>query len=158
MSRKIDYSINEPKTLTSDEILQFLIEEDDNQDPKVSERVDLSEYAIKLANYAYIFAARDCGRLVGFMAVYYNPYPEYSYSTYFGVKSEYQKEEMVGLDLSSLAHSFWQTHKTKGIRYGIRKANKQLVRYHLKTGAIILSEEPFPGTDKIELHMQKDFD
>lgn len=157
MSRKIDYSINEPETLTSDEILQFLIEEDDNQEPRVSERVDLREYAIKMVSFAYIFAARDCGRLIGFMAVYYNPYPEYSYSTYFGVKKAYQKEVMVGLELERLSHNFWQTHKTKGIRFGIRKANKQLVRYHLKTGAVILSEERFPGSDKVELHMQKDF-
>lgn len=153
----IEYSVNEPKTLDWKELLSFLQETDDLIVPPISSRIDLEEYAKKITENAVVFAARDEESLIGVAAVYYNPYPGYSYSTYFCVKKAYRKIDMVGIKLEELQKEYWTTHWTKGIRFAIRKSNKALVRYHQHNGAKIVSEEQYPDSDITELHMEIDF-
>lgn len=106
--------------------------------------------------HAVAFSARDNGTCL--TAVYYNPYPNYSFSTYFCVKKECQKIETVGIGLEELQREFWKGPRTKGIRFDICKSNKALLRYHLHKGAKIVPESLFLGTDMVELHMEKDFE
>lgn len=154
----IEYGVNEPKTLDWKELLLFLQETDDLIVPPISSRIDLEEYAKKITENAVVFGARDEGVLVGLTAIYYNPYPQYSYGTYSCVKKSYRKNDLVGIGLSELQQEYWKEHRTKGLRFAIRKSNKQLLRYNLLRGAKVLYEDVYQGTDMIEVHLELDFE
>ena len=150
----IEYRINEPGTLDTQEILTFLKETDELVIPSLSTLVNLEDYANKITSKAVIFTARDVGRLVGLTAIYFNKAPEYSYSTYTMVRREYQLVEMVGVELSALVKEYTKGNGSAGLRYEIRKSNKALLRYHLKRGAKVLSEKEYPGTNITALLME----
>lgn len=150
----IIYQVNEPQTLDEQEILVFLKETDELLTPKLSSLVELEEYAKKITSKAVIFTARDAGQIIGLTAIYFNPAPNYSYSTYSMVKREYQLVEMVGVKLSKCVSDYTKSNGSAGLRYEIRKSNKQLLKYNLKRGAKILKESVYPGTDIETLLME----
>ena len=153
----IEYAVNEPHTLDEREIYSFLKETEHLVVPTLSVLVDLEEYAKKITSKAVIFTARDAGRLVGLTAIYFNKAPEYSYSTYNMVKREYQLTEMVGVELSKIVGHYAKDGGSAGIRFECRKSNKALVRFHLRTGAKIIGESVYPGTDIVSLQMEITF-
>lgn len=150
----IDYAVNEPNTMNVDEVLDFLKETDGLVLPALSTLVDLEAYAKKITSKAVIFTAREVEKIVGLTAIYFNPAPSYSYSTYMMVRREYQLVEMVGVELSNRVKEYAKGHGSAGLRYEIRKSNKQLVKYNLRKGAKIVSEKLFPGTDIVSLLME----
>ena len=150
----IDYAVNEPNTMSVDEVLAFLEETDDLVIPTLSTLVDLEEYAEKITTKAVIFTARDFGRIIGLTAIYFNKAPGYSYSTFTMVKREYQLVEMVGMELSDRVRDYAKNNGSAGMRYEIRKTNKPLLRYYQSRGAKILSEKVYPGTDIASLLME----
>lgn len=150
----ITYAVNEPNTLKVEEIFNFLTETDNLLVPALSTIVDLMEYAKKITSKAVIFTARDSGCLIGFTAIYFNKSPDFSYTTYTIVKREYQKKEMVGVELSKRVEDYTKGNGSAGLRYEVRKTNKPLVRYHLRKGARIIGESIYPGTDIVSLQME----
>lgn len=154
---KIDYFTYEPNTVDSSEFLSFLRETDDLIIPCLSSRVDLAEYAQKVTKNATMFVAKKGDEWIGVEAVYFKPYPDYSFSTYLCVKQEYQNDSMVGMELMLRQKRYLKEKRTKGLRFAIRKSNAPLLNYHLKTGGIIIGEHTYPGTDIIEVEMEKVF-
>lgn len=150
----IEYNVNEPNTLDVNEVLSFLKETDDLVVPSMSSLCDLDEYAHKITSKAVIFTARDENCIIGLTAIYFNKAPDYSYSTYMMVKREYQLVEMVGMELSNRVRDYAKGNGSAGLRYEIRKSNKPLLRYHLRRGAKIVSEQVYPGTDIVSLLME----
>ena len=151
------YIIHDPGTLDYAVLQAFLVDTEDMFSPKLSDRLDLEEYAKKLTSRAYILACHHENQILGLTAIYYNPNPEYSFSTMFCVRKEYQKSDVIGIKLQELLRDFWKEHPTQGIRFDIRKSNKQLVRYHKIKGAQILCENIAPNSDEVELRMQYEF-
>ncbi len=150
----IDYQIYEPGSLNVEEVLSFLKETDDLMFPSLCTLVDLKEYSQKITSKAVIFTARDEGRLVGLSAIYFNKAPGFSYSTFIMVRREYQRMEMIGIELSSRVKEYVKSNGSAGLRYEIRKTNQPLLRYHLKKGAKIIGERVVPGTDIVFLLME----
>lgn len=150
----IEYLVYEPHTLDPHIIISFLKETDKLVVPPLSALVDLEEYAKKITSKAVLFTAWDEGMLIGLTAIYFNRAPEYSYSTYTMVKREYQLVEMVGIELSKHVRDYNMSNGSAGLRYEIRKTNTQLLKYHLRRGAVILGERVYPNTNIVSLLMQ----
>ena len=104
-----------------------------------------------------MFVAKDGSEWVGVEAVYFNEYPEFSFTTHLSVKKEYQNNSMVGTELMLRQLRYLKKNRTKGLRFSIRKSNTQLLNYHLKTGGRIIAEHTYPGTDIVEVEMEKVF-
>lgn len=153
----IEYYIYEPNTVDYQEFLLFLRETDDLIIPPISSRVNLEEYAQKVAKNATMFVAKKGEEWIGVEAVYFKPYPDFSFSTYLCVKQEYQNESVVGIELMLRQKRYLKEKRTKGLRFAIRKSNAPLLNYHLKTGGIIIAEHAYPGTGVIEVEMEKVF-
>jgi len=136
---KIDYYIYQPGSLDYHQFWEYLKEVDSLLIPPLSSRVDLAEYAERVTNKAILFVAKDGQEWVGVEAVYFNEYPEYSFTTHLSVKKEYQNDSNVGL------------------RFTIRKSNTQLLNYHLKTGGKIVGEHTIPNSDVVMVEMEKDY-
>ena len=152
----ISYLVYTPDTVDYKEFLCFLQETDDLIIPRLSSRVNLEEYAKKVTKNATMFIVKKGIEWIAVQAVYFNPYPEFSFSTHLCVKKEYQNTS-VGLDLYVLQRKYLKEHRTKGVRFAIRKSNDALLKFHLKTGATIIGEHNYPNTDIVELEMEKVF-
>lgn len=150
----IEYNVNEPNTLDVNEVFSFLKETDELIVPALSTLVNLYEYANKITSKAVVFTARDDGQLIGLSAIYFNRKPDYSYSTYTMVKREYQRVEMVGVEMSNRVRDYVKSNGSAGLRYEIRKSNKPWLKYNLRKGAKILEERLYPGTDIVSLLME----
>lgn len=153
----ITYHINEPKTLDSQEILSFLRETDELLTPRLSVLVVLEDYVKKITDKAVIFTARDDDKLIGFTAIYFNKAPDFSFSTYTIVRREYQLVGMVGIELASMVKKYIKDNGSAGLRFEIRKSNKPLLKYNLKRGAKIVSENKYPGTDEVSVLMELEY-
>lgn len=153
----INYCIYEPGQASSDAFGAFLRETDDLIIPPLSLRVNLDEYSKKVINNAILFVAKTDKEWIGVEAVYFNAYPDFSFSTYLCVKKEYQNNSTVGINLMLMQKKYLKEHKTKGLRFAIRKSNSALLNYHLKTGGKIISEHTYPGTEIVEVEMEKIF-
>lgn len=153
----IEYYIYEPGTIDYKNFLSFLQETDDLIIPPISSRVDLEEYAQKVTKNATMFVAKKGEEWIGVEAVYFKPYPELSFSTYLCVKREYQDNSTVGMELMLRQKRYLKENRTKGLRFAIRKSNVPLLNYHLKTGGRIIAEHIYPGTDIVEVEMEKIF-
>lgn len=155
MMEKIDYFTYEPGSMDYHGFLTFLEETDDLIVPRLSSRVNLEEYAKKVSKNAVMLVAKKGDEWIGVEAFYYNPYPDFSYTTHLSVKREYQNESIVGMELMLRQRKYLKEHKTKGLRFSIRKSNQALLNYHLKMGGRIVSEHTYPGTDIVELDMER---
>lgn len=153
----IKYYTFQPNTIDYHEFLSFLEETDDLIEPRLSSRVNLEDYAKKVTQFATMLVAKKDGEWIGVEAFYFNPYPEFSYTTHLCVKKEYQNNSSVGMDLMLRQKRYLKEHKTKGLRFAIRKSNAALLNYHIKTGGRIISEHTYPGTDIVEVDMEKVF-
>lgn len=153
--KEIDYYTYQPETVDYHEFLLFLQETDDLIIPPISSRVDLVKYAKKVVNNAVMIVAKKGEEWIGVEAFYFNPYPDFSYTTHLCVKKEYQDNSTVGMDLMLRQRKYLKEHKTKGLRFSIRKSNEGLLKYHLKMGGRIVSEHTYPGTDIVELDMER---
>lgn len=151
----INYYTYQPETVDFHEFLHFLQETDDLIIPSISSRVDLVEYAKKVVKNAVMLVAKKGEEWIGVEAFYFNPYPGFSYTTHLCVKKEYQDNSTVGMDLMLRQRRYLKEHKTKGLRFSIRKSNEALLKYHLKMGSRIISEHTYPGTDIVELDMER---
>ena len=154
---KIEYFVYQPGTIDRQVFYDYLKEVDDLLIPPLSSRVDLAEYAEKVTSKAVMFVAKDGFDWVGVEAVYFNEYPEFSFTTHLSVKKEYQNNSMVGTELMLRQLRYLKKNRTKGLRFSIRKSNTQLLNYHLKTGGRIIAEHTYPGTDIVEVEMEKVF-
>jgi len=157
MEEEIKYYTYLPNTIGYLEFLSFLEETDDLILPALSTRVNLEEYAKKVTKFATMFVAKKDSEWIGVEAVYFNEYPEFSFSTYLCVKEAYQSNTNVGMNIMLMQRKFLKKHRTKGLRFDIRKSNSALLNYHLKTGGKIISEHSYPGTDIVEVRMEKIF-
>ncbi|MBO4874562.1 MAG: hypothetical protein J5542_04565 [Bacteroidales bacterium] len=155
--REIEYSILKPGEADYNELYDFLVETDNLIIPNLSTRVNLLDYAKKLAGKATNFFARDNGLLIGVRSVYFNSYPEFSFSTYTCVRKEYQGEDMIGMKLGEVQNKYLIDNGARGIRFAIRKSNKALYKYNLKRGARVISENKYPGTDIVEVEMEYEY-
>lgn len=153
----IEYVTYQPGMVDYRVFLKFLEETDDLLEPRLSTRVDLTEYAKKVTKNATMFVAKKGEEWIGVEAVYFNPYPDFSYTTHLSVRKEYQSNSTVGMDLMLRQRKYLKNNKTKGLRFAIRKSNAALLNYHLKTGGVITGEHVYPGTDIIEVEMEKIF-
>lgn len=154
---KVEYLICQPGTIDYADFLQYLRETDHLIIPNLSSRVDLVEYAKKVTSNATLFIAKVGKEWIGVEAVYFHEYPEFSFTTYLSVKENYQKDSIVGMELMLRQLRYLKEHKSKGLRFAIRKSNKALLNYHLKTGGRIISEHLYPGTDIVEVEIEKIF-
>lgn len=154
---KIEYNIYEPNTVDNQDFLLFLRETDDLIVPPISSRINLEEYARKVTKNATMFVAKKGDEWIGVEAVYFKPYPEFSFSTYLCVKKEFQNDSTVGMELMLRQKRYLKENRTKGLRFAIRKSNAPLLNYHLKTGGRIIAEHTYPGTDIVEVEMEKIF-
>lgn len=154
---KIEYYVYQPGTVEREEFLNYLKEVDDLLIPPLSSRVNLAEYADKVTSKAVMFVAKDGSEWVGVEAVYFNEFPDYSFTTHLSVKKEYQNNSMVGTELMLRQLRYLKKNRTKGLRFSLRKSNTQLLNYHLKTGGRIVAEHTYPGTDIVEVEMEKVF-
>ena len=154
---EIKYFTFQPGTVDYHEFLTYLKETDDLIVPPLSSRVNLEEYAKKVVKNATMFVAKKGLEWIGVEAVYFNKYPEFSYNTHLSVKKEYQSNSNVGMDIMLMQRKYLKEHRTKGLRFSIRKSNTALLNYHIKTGGRIISEHTYPGTDIIEVEMEKIF-
>lgn len=153
----IEYFTFQPGTADYQEFLSFLEETDDIMIPPMSTRVNLEDYAKKVVKNATMFVAKKGNEWIGVEAVYVNEFPEFSYTTYLGVKEEYQNNSSVGMELMISCKRYLKKIRTKGLRFGIRKSNNALLNYHIKTGGKITGEHTYPGTDIVEVEMEKIF-
>ena len=153
----IKYYTFQPNTIDYHEFLSFLEETDDLIEPRLSSRVNLEDYAKKVTQFATMFVAKKDEEWIGVEAVYFNAYPEFSHNTYLGVKKEYQNNTTVGMNIMLMQRKYLKEHRTKGLRFDIRKSNIALLNYHLKTGGKIIDEHTYPGTDIVEVRMEKIF-
>lgn len=152
---KIEYYIYQPGSLDYHQFWGYLKEVDSLLIPPLSSRVDLAEYAERVCNRAILFVAKDGEEWVGVEAVYFNEYPEYSFTTHLSVKKEYQNDSNVGIELMLRQLRYLKAHRTKGLRFTIRKSNTQLLNYHLKTGGKIVAEHAIPNSDIVMVEMEK---
>ena len=154
---KIEYIIYEPNTVDYQVFLLFLQETDDLIVPPISSRINLEEYAQKVTKNATMFVAKIGEEWIGVEAVYFKPYPDFSFSTYLCVKKEFQNDSTVGMELMLRQKRYLKENRTKGLRFAIRKSNAPLLNYHLKTGGRIIAEHTYPGTEIVEVEMEKIF-
>lgn len=153
----IKYYTYQPGTANHHEFLTFLKETDEVTIPRLSSRVNLEEYAKKVSQKAIMFVAKVGETWIGVEAVYFNKYPDFSYNTILRVRKEYHNNSDIGMNIMLMQRKYLKEHGTKGLRFDIRKSNTALLNYHLKTGGRIISEHTYPGTDIIEVHMEKIF-
>ena len=152
---KIEYYIYQPETLDYHEFHEYLKKVDHLLIPPLSSRVDLAEYAKRVTERAILFVAKDGEEWVGVEAVYFNEYPEFSFTTHLSVKKEYQEGGVVGMELMLHQLRYLKEHRTKGLRFTIRKSNTQLLNYHLKTGGKIIGEHAITNSDVVMVEMEK---
>lgn len=155
MMEKIEYCIYQPGSLDYHQFWEYLKEVDSLLIPPLSSRVDLAEYAERVCNRAVLFVAKDGEEWVGVEAVYFNEYPDFSFTTHLSVKKEYQNDSNVGIELMLRQLRYLKAHRTKGLRFTIRKSNTQLLNYHLKTGGKIIAEHAIPNSDVVMVEMEK---
>lgn len=154
---EILYELNGLQTLSQEEVCSFLQETDSLVIPKLSDLVNLEDYARKLVEKAVIVTARDKGNLIGLSALYFNKAPDYSYSPFTMVKREYQRYGLVGWEMMDRINEYAKSNGSAGLRYEIRKSNKPLLTFHLRWGARIVEERVYPNTDVVALLMEITF-
>jgi len=86
----------------------------------------LSERAVNICAY-------NKKELVGLASVYFNEYPEFSYWTFFAVKSDYSRQG-IGIKLEENLIEFCKLNNSAGINGEMRKSNKRLFKMHKAFG------------------------
>lgn len=91
----IDYLFLQKNTDTKI-ILDLLNEFNDYFIPRISDRVNLEEYAAKLSSNATLLVAKEGNINIGFSAFYFNPKPKDTYLSLIAVNHNYQKHGVGG--------------------------------------------------------------
>ena len=152
----LKYKVFEVGKYDVEKLKEFVILTDDYFMPKMSARVNLSDYCDKLQSKAYIVEATDGDILAGIGAYYFNMSPEYSYGSYVCALKEYQ-DEMCGVDLINNMISHSEKMGSKGFKCEIRKSNKPLVKFYKALGFVIDEEFKVENSAEIDLIIHKDF-
>lgn len=150
---EIKYDMQKPGESDWKELLMHLEILDDCYVTPLSSRVNLSDYAQKIASRAYVFTARSNDQLVGIVAVYFNPSPLYSFCTDVSVQPEYQRTQRIGYSLLKKAILFTKENHSAGFSL---IADVSLVRFYTQLG-LVVKESPFSSLLERERYMQLDF-
>lgn len=102
--------------------------------PKLSERVNVSEYAVKLSKYAHLFYAVCGGQDCGHCAVYVNE--EYAFISSIGIDVDYQSKKIGTLLLSSLKE-YCPQRGIHEIKLEVHEDNILAVGFYKKNGFTI---------------------
>ena len=143
---EVDYKIYKPGEIEVKKLVNFLKEADNYIIPSLSTLVNIEEYAIKLKNYATLFAALDNSQIVGLSAVYVNKAPDFSFCTYLCSLKPYQ-DDMVGIEVLMNSINYCKDYGSEAFRGEIRKANKPLWNLYKRLGFAIVEEKIYPNTD-----------
>lgn len=134
----VEYKTN---TATAEEITHLLKSRDDDFIPKLSSRVDLNEYGLKLKNNATNFEAWDRDKLVGIVSAYMNNFDEKkAYISMVCVDKNYS-----GKGVSRrLMHDFINEASRLGFGESsleVHKQNKSALALYQSLGYHVLKEE-----------------
>lgn len=120
-----------------DSILELLKDFDAEFVPRLSQRIDLLEYAKKLAQNAVWFLAYDEGNIIGHCAAYMNR-PEYAYISSIAVKKKVR--------LRGIGDCIWECVEREAVNRGmqsilleVRRTNITGIRFYQKHVCSILS-------------------
>lgn len=153
----VEYNLLKPKDGNYNDIYNFLCFMDEYYNPKLSVRVDISEYAKKIVDNAYLYTAIYEGKIVGLNAFYFNQYPKYSFATTLSVLPDYQGLFFIGMNLVKKSISFCMKHSSAGYWLAVRASNLSIVGFYKRLGFYVKSEGYFPNTEEKEFYMQLDF-
>lgn len=115
-------------------IREFLVTIDNVIIPKLSERVNINEYANKLSKSADLFYLLEGQKIVGNVAVYLNS-KEKGYITSFAILSQYQKMGL-GKRLFSEVRKEAEKRGIKCIDLEVYEDNEKAIKFYQKQGFV----------------------
>lgn len=127
--KNITFSQN---TASSEQIHQHLNECDGDFTPRLSTRVNIIEYSIKIENRAYLFEAWTDNKLVGLLAIYFNDQPiKYGYITNMSINNNYYRKGIAN-HLLQLAINYAKEKSFNIIRLEVNRSNDSAIKLYLK--------------------------
>ena len=123
----------------SQTIKEFLINIDDVVIPKLSERVELSQYADKLSGLADLFYLLDEQKVVANAAVYLN-HEKICYISSFAVLPQYQKMGL-GRRLFTAVREETEKRGMERIDLEVYESNEKAERFYRKMGFALVEKK-----------------
>lgn len=127
-------SINIQKICDYNEIYRVLLDISSAYTPPLITSIkNLSEYALKLADNAEVFVAKDKS-ILGFIAIYSNDMiSKTGYITQIGVKSTAQSKGL-GKKLMNISYFICKEKGMQKIKLEVRKNNLKAIKFYQKEG------------------------
>lgn len=139
-----------------EDILYVLKSTDNDFVPAISKKQTLENVADKYVNLAHVYLAYVNNVPVGFVSFYPNEFPETSYLSLIGVKSEYRGQE-IGKNLELKCIEYCKKINSKGLRLNMRKSNIKLLESRLKLGYLITNEYIMEYSDELIVDLYLEF-
>ena len=120
-------------TINTEQIYNFLVDNDNAFNPAFSTNVDLKKYSEKLYNNAKIYEAWDEDSLVGLLTVYINTLEKKAFIPYICVKRSGLGTSLFSFFLSDLCNC-------NCVELEVRKNNLKAIDFYKKMGFVMVSE------------------
>jgi ribosomal protein S18 acetylase RimI-like enzyme len=149
----IDYIFFE-KNSEPEIILEILNYFDSYFIPPISQRLDMNEFASKLASNATILLAKNKVKIAGFTAFYFNETPKFSYLTLLAVDLDFQGVGIGSIMVEKMI-SYCEQKLSAGIELEVRENNIPMLKVYKHFGFKIKDEfqSPFGNEKKYHLYL-----
>lgn len=144
---EISYSILDKKELSYSLVLDFLKRNDAALVPRISERVDLLDYSIKIAERAILFVAFKDAILVGVFALYFNRCPKSSYCPYLCVNEKYRGQH-IGNVLIDMSVDYCSLNGSSCIQLTVSEENLSAIKFYKKNNFSFVEKGFYPKSNK----------
>ncbi len=146
---EITYSLI--KVESRNDLIKFIHSVDNDFEPALGKRVNINEYADKVLNNGYCYAAFDGQSIVGAIMFYCNDqiYKK-AYITLIGVVTEYRRMD-IGRNLMRMAVKKSTKNGMERIGVHTRESNDISIRLYKNMGFEILCKDPDGIVDRLYL-------
>lgn len=151
---EITYSVLDKKKLSYSLVLEFFKSNDEALVPRISERVDLSDYSRKIAERATLFVALKDEILVGVFALYFNRYPDNSYCPYFCVNTKYRGKH-IGNNLINRAFDYCRENGSLCMQLTVSEENLSAIKFYKKNKFKFINSNFYSGSYKKYFLLEK---
>jgi ribosomal protein S18 acetylase RimI-like enzyme len=110
---------------------------------KLSDRVSLDEYVVKVLTYGYILAVRDCESIRGAILFYCNKkIDKTAYITMLGVRNQYNNRGYGGMLINKM-EEYSINNGMERVELDTNIQNKNAISFYIKKGYSIIQEKTF---------------
>lgn len=154
--KAIEYKLSIKNKDYYNDIFTILSETDKDFSPPISAKDTLENISVKYSRLAHVILAYVDREPAGFVSFYPN-FPEDSYLSLIGVKSEFRGLQ-IGKNLEINCINFCKKYKSKGLLLNMRKSNSKLYESRLKLGYKVIKEYKLEYSDELIVDMHIKFE